>query len=148
MFQSHVTDDGMTRAPCLRFSNVAKAVEAKAWIESPENYQIIKQAFDSQSRFARLQRLRCRWGFHELFKKISIFTLTFLSCLTLLTWLQWHDFFFQFGWPYALPSVRGSNWWRHGYEHVGKRSWAHPQGDDPTPPGHDCRLGLWERMHR
>ena len=57
---AYVTDDGMSRAPCLRFSNVAKAVEAKAWIEAPENYQIIKQAFDSQSRFARLQRLRCR----------------------------------------------------------------------------------------
>ena len=85
----------MTRAPCLRFSNVAKAVEAKAWIESPENYQIIKQAFDSQSRFARLQRLRCRWGFHELFKNLFIFTLTFWSCLILLTWMQWHGFFFS-----------------------------------------------------
>ncbi|XP_055537605.1 3-hydroxy-3-methylglutaryl-coenzyme A reductase [Wyeomyia smithii] len=52
---SFVEDIGMTRAPCIKFPNVLRAAQAKRWIETAENFAIIKKAFDSTSRFARLQ---------------------------------------------------------------------------------------------
>ncbi|XP_058467198.1 3-hydroxy-3-methylglutaryl-coenzyme A reductase [Malaya genurostris] len=52
---SFVEDIGMTRAPCVKFPNVLRAAQAKRWIETAENFATIKKAFDSTSRFARLQ---------------------------------------------------------------------------------------------
>uniref|UniRef100_A0A1Q3FAJ7 3-hydroxy-3-methylglutaryl coenzyme A reductase n=1 Tax=Culex tarsalis TaxID=7177 RepID=A0A1Q3FAJ7_CULTA len=54
---SFVEDIGMTRAPCIRFPNVLRAAQAKRWMETSENFAIIKKAFDSTSRFARLQEV-------------------------------------------------------------------------------------------
>lgn len=54
---SFVEDIGMTRAPCVKFPNVHRASLAKRWIDAPENFQRIKTAFDSTSRFARLQEI-------------------------------------------------------------------------------------------
>ncbi|XP_064549265.1 3-hydroxy-3-methylglutaryl-coenzyme A reductase [Drosophila montana] len=53
--RSVVEDVGMTRAPCVRFPSVARASEAKKWIESEENYKLLKTEFDSTSRFGRLK---------------------------------------------------------------------------------------------
>ncbi|KAL9898076.1 3-hydroxy-3-methylglutaryl-coenzyme A reductase [Glossina fuscipes] len=50
---SYVEDVGMTRAPCVRFSSISRALEARAWIK--QNYQRIKTEFDSTSRFGRLK---------------------------------------------------------------------------------------------
>ncbi|XP_075148361.1 HMG coenzyme A reductase [Haematobia irritans] len=52
---SYVEDVGMTRAPCVRFASVARAAEAKRWINNEDNYQRIKAEFDSTSRFGRLK---------------------------------------------------------------------------------------------
>lgn len=54
---SVVQDIGMTRAPCVRFPSVVLAAEAKRWIEAEENFPKVKAAFDSTSRFARLQEI-------------------------------------------------------------------------------------------
>lgn len=54
---SYVEDVGMTRAPCVKFPNVIRASMAKRWIDLPENFENIKTAFDSTSRFARLQEI-------------------------------------------------------------------------------------------
>lgn len=54
---SYVEDVGMTRAPCVKFSSVTRAAEAKKWINSEENYNQIKIEFDSTSRFGRLKEL-------------------------------------------------------------------------------------------
>ncbi|XP_055853561.1 3-hydroxy-3-methylglutaryl-coenzyme A reductase [Episyrphus balteatus] len=54
---SIVEDVGMTRAPCVRFSSVARAAEAKTWIMDDVNYKKIKTEFDSTSRFGRLKEL-------------------------------------------------------------------------------------------
>lgn len=54
---SFVEDVGMTRAPCVKFISVYRASQAKRWMEAPENYEKIKIAFDSTSRFGRLQEL-------------------------------------------------------------------------------------------
>lgn len=54
---SFVEDIGMTRAPCVKFASVYRASLAKKWIDLPENFLRIKTAFDSTSRFARLQEI-------------------------------------------------------------------------------------------
>ena len=42
--------DGMTRAPVVRFPTAVRAAKAKKWLESSENFTLIKTAFDSTSR--------------------------------------------------------------------------------------------------
>lgn len=55
--KSTVYADGMTRGPVIHFSSAMRAVEALKWLKNDENYEKVKQAFDSTSRFARLQRI-------------------------------------------------------------------------------------------
>ncbi|XP_053331698.1 3-hydroxy-3-methylglutaryl-Coenzyme A reductase [Spea bombifrons] len=55
---SRVLADGMTRGPVVRLPTACDAAEVKAWLDSPEGFKIIKDAFDSTSRFARLGRLQ------------------------------------------------------------------------------------------
>jgi hydroxymethylglutaryl-CoA reductase (NADPH) len=53
-----INADGMTRGPCLAFSSLSRAAEAKQWIDSDEGKEILTTAFNSTSRFARLQGLK------------------------------------------------------------------------------------------
>ncbi|XP_046373258.2 3-hydroxy-3-methylglutaryl-coenzyme A reductase-like isoform X3 [Haliotis rufescens] len=55
---SMVINEGMTRAPAIRFPTAKRASEVKLWMEDKENFELIKEAFDLTSRFARLQRLQ------------------------------------------------------------------------------------------
>lgn len=55
--KSFVEDIGMTRAPCVKFVNIQRAAQCKRWIETQENFERIKVAFDATSRFARLQEI-------------------------------------------------------------------------------------------
>jgi len=57
---TRVTYDGMTRGPVVRFPCMARATAAKEWMGDRNNFESIKQHFDSTSRFARLQRLHTR----------------------------------------------------------------------------------------
>lgn len=52
-----ITNDGMTRGPCVEFPNITRAAAAKRWVEE-EGSQIVREAFNSTSRFARLRRLK------------------------------------------------------------------------------------------
>lgn len=54
---SVVEDIGMTRAPAVKLPNVVRAHECRKWLGNKENYVLIKEAFDSTSRFARLQEV-------------------------------------------------------------------------------------------
>uniref|UniRef100_A0A8C6E1Z3 3-hydroxy-3-methylglutaryl-coenzyme A reductase n=1 Tax=Moschus moschiferus TaxID=68415 RepID=A0A8C6E1Z3_MOSMO len=54
---SRVLADGMTRGPVVRFPRACDSAEVKAWLETPEGFTVMKDAFDSTSRFARLQKL-------------------------------------------------------------------------------------------
>lgn len=65
--RSRIVADGMTRGPVVRFASVTQASEAMAWIERPENYAALKQAFDSTSRFARLTKIHVRIAGRYLF---------------------------------------------------------------------------------
>lgn len=53
-----LTGDGMTRGPCVAFETLARAGAAKMWLDSEEGSQIMKDAFNSTSRFARLQNIK------------------------------------------------------------------------------------------
>ncbi|CAI5758777.1 unnamed protein product [Candida verbasci] len=53
-----LTRDGMTRGPCVRFPTLKRAGQAKLWIDSEEGQKTIKKAFNSTSRFARLQHIQ------------------------------------------------------------------------------------------
>lgn len=53
-----LTGDGMTRGPCVGFVTLARAAVAKNWIDSEEGQKVMKAAFNSTSRFARLQSLK------------------------------------------------------------------------------------------
>lgn len=52
--RSAVVGDGMTRAPCVKFPNAMRAAAAMKWIQRDENFALIKDIFDSTSRFAGL----------------------------------------------------------------------------------------------
>lgn len=62
-----VTQDGMTRGPAIDFPSIVVAAEAKAWVASPEGYEAIKVAFESTSRFAKLQSLKTAMAGRTLF---------------------------------------------------------------------------------
>lgn len=53
-----LTGDGMTRGPCVGFPTLARAGAAKVWIDSEEGQKVMKAAFNSTSRFARLQSMK------------------------------------------------------------------------------------------
>ncbi|XP_061045348.1 3-hydroxy-3-methylglutaryl-Coenzyme A reductase [Eubalaena glacialis] len=54
---SRILADAMTRGPVVRLPRACDSAEVKAWLETPEGFTVIKEAFDSTSRFARLQKL-------------------------------------------------------------------------------------------
>ncbi|KAI3319756.1 3-hydroxy-3-methylglutaryl-coenzyme A reductase [Xylariaceae sp. AK1471] len=50
--------DGMTRGPCVSFETLERAGAAKIWLDSEEGQALMKKAFNSTSRFARLQSMK------------------------------------------------------------------------------------------
>ncbi|KAL1918373.1 uncharacterized protein VTP21DRAFT_3033 [Calcarisporiella thermophila] len=52
-----LTRDGMARGPVMEFPNITRAAEAKRWLEE-EGRAEITEAFNSTSRFARLQNTK------------------------------------------------------------------------------------------
>lgn len=53
-----LTQDGMTRGPCVSFPTLARAGACKIWLDSEEGQKTVKKAFNSTSRFARLQHIK------------------------------------------------------------------------------------------
>ncbi|KAI1788550.1 hydroxymethylglutaryl-CoA reductase [Ganoderma leucocontextum] len=66
-----LTADGMTRGPAIDFQSIVRAAEARAWIESEDGYATIKEAFESTSRFAKLQKTKCAMAGHALFVRFA-----------------------------------------------------------------------------
>lgn len=65
--KAKVYRDGMTRAPVVQFPTASRAAEAMEWLEEHDNFKIIKEAFDSTSRFGRLQRIQCTIAANNLY---------------------------------------------------------------------------------
>jgi len=55
---SIIISNGMTRAPVLKMPSAARAVELKEWLEIPQNFERVREAFDSTSRFGRLKSIK------------------------------------------------------------------------------------------
>lgn len=53
-----LTGDGMTRGPCVGFQTLSRAGAAKLWLDSEDGQYTMKRAFNSTSRFARLQSMK------------------------------------------------------------------------------------------
>jgi hydroxymethylglutaryl-CoA reductase (NADPH) len=53
-----LTADGMTRGPCVSFETLERAGAAKLWLDSDKGQSKMKDAFNSTSRFARLQHMK------------------------------------------------------------------------------------------
>ncbi|OQO14984.1 hypothetical protein B0A48_00366 [Cryoendolithus antarcticus] len=53
-----LTADGMTRGPCIGFETLTRAAAAKVWLDSAEGQKVMREAFNSTSRFARLNQLK------------------------------------------------------------------------------------------
>ncbi|KAM4875960.1 3-hydroxy-3-methylglutaryl-Coenzyme A reductase isoform 1-T1 [Thomomys bottae] len=64
---SRVLGDGMTRGPVVRLPRACDSAEVKAWLETPEGFAVIKEAFDSTSRFARLQKVHVSMAGRNLY---------------------------------------------------------------------------------
>jgi hydroxymethylglutaryl-CoA reductase (NADPH) len=53
-----LTADGMTRGPCVSFETLPRAGAAKIWLDSEAGQKVMKEAFNSTSRYARLQSMK------------------------------------------------------------------------------------------
>ncbi|PPQ64456.1 hypothetical protein CVT24_008466 [Panaeolus cyanescens] len=69
-----LTKDGMTRGPAIDFPSVVRAAAAKAFVDSEDGYAIIKEAFESTSRFAKLKSLKTAMAGRTLFVRFATAT--------------------------------------------------------------------------
>lgn len=69
-----LTHDAMTRGPAIDFPSLKMAAEAKAWVDSDKGYSVIRDAFESTSRFAKLQRLKTALAGRTLFVRFATTT--------------------------------------------------------------------------
>ncbi len=53
-----LTADGMTRGPCVSFETLERAGAAKLWLDSESGQAVMRKAFNSTSRFARLDSMK------------------------------------------------------------------------------------------
>ena len=47
----------MTRGPVVRMPSATEASQVKLWLDDRDNFQLIEEAFNETSRFARLKNL-------------------------------------------------------------------------------------------
>ncbi|KAF8699863.1 Hydroxymethylglutaryl-coenzyme A reductase, partial [Rhizoctonia solani] len=69
-----LTQDAMTRGPAIEFPSVTLAAQAKRWVDSPKGASILRDAFDSTSRFARLQKLKTTIAGRTLYVRFATST--------------------------------------------------------------------------
>lgn len=69
-----LTADGMTRGPCVGFETLERAGAAKLWLDSETGQNMMKKAFNSTSRFARLQSMKTALAGTNLFIRFKTTT--------------------------------------------------------------------------
>jgi hydroxymethylglutaryl-CoA reductase (NADPH) len=69
-----LTQDAMTRGPVVDFPSIREAARAKRWVDSPQGATILRDAFNSTSRFARMQSLRCALAGRTLYIRFATST--------------------------------------------------------------------------
>lgn len=53
--QAIIVRDGITRAPCVRLPSAMEAARVKLWCEEPENFALLKAAFEKTTSFGKLK---------------------------------------------------------------------------------------------
>ncbi|KAL2459913.1 hydroxy methylglutaryl CoA reductase 1 [Abeliophyllum distichum] len=71
---SVVLRDAMTRAPVVRFGTAKRAADLKFFLEDPLNFEALSLVFNSSSRFARLQSIKCAIAGKNLYIRFSCST--------------------------------------------------------------------------
>ena len=51
--------DAITRAPCLRLPSAMRAAAVKRWVQVPDNYKRVEEAFNSTTNYGRLESCDC-----------------------------------------------------------------------------------------
>ncbi|XP_042376121.1 3-hydroxy-3-methylglutaryl-coenzyme A reductase 3-like [Zingiber officinale] len=69
-----VLRDGMTRAPAVRLPLAKRAAELKAFLENPNNFEMISLVFNKSSRFAKFQGIKCALAGRNLYMRFSCST--------------------------------------------------------------------------
>lgn len=69
--QSHVFRDGMTRAPVFRLPSGGQATEIMQWIEDEDNFARLKAAFESTTRFGKLNKIKSSVAGRNLFLRFT-----------------------------------------------------------------------------
>ncbi|KAJ2924310.1 hypothetical protein H1R20_g12784, partial [Candolleomyces eurysporus] len=69
-----LTHDAMTRGPAIDFPSAVQAGRAKVWVDSEEGHAVIKAAFESTSRFAKLQSLKTAIAGRTLYVRFATST--------------------------------------------------------------------------
>jgi hydroxymethylglutaryl-CoA reductase (NADPH) len=66
--------DGMTRAPVVRFPTAKRAAQLMSYLEHPKNSDSLSLVFNSTSRFARLQGIKCAIAGRNLYMRFCCST--------------------------------------------------------------------------
>ncbi|KAL7423377.1 3-hydroxy-3-methylglutaryl-coenzyme A (HMG-CoA) reductase isozyme [Cryptotrichosporon argae] len=69
-----LTQDAMTRGPAIDFPSIRMASDAKVWIDSAAGFGTLRDAFNSTSRFARLQSLKTALAGRTLYVRFATST--------------------------------------------------------------------------
>ena len=72
--RTNVSADGMTRGPCVAFHSFERAIAAQMWLNSEEGDKTMKRAFNSTSRFARLQDIKTAMAFPYIYIRFNCTT--------------------------------------------------------------------------
>lgn len=69
-----ITQDAMTRGPAIDFPSVKEAARAKMWLDAEDGFAVIKEAFESTSRFAKLRGLKTALAGRTLYVRFATAT--------------------------------------------------------------------------
>lgn len=69
-----ILKDGITRAPCLRLPSAKDAAELKMWCDNADNFQLMKEAFESTTSFGKLTECRSTVGGRNVYLRLVCFS--------------------------------------------------------------------------
>ena len=72
--KSSVFSDAMSRAPVFKLPSARAATEVKQWIEEPSNFESIRDAFESTTRFGKLRSIKSMVAGRNLFLRFEAST--------------------------------------------------------------------------
>jgi len=71
---STILRDGITRAPCLRMRSASEAAVLKLWCEVPENFALLKNAFETTTSFGKLKKVEPTVSGRNVYLRLTCFS--------------------------------------------------------------------------